>query len=281
MSLSKEVIYETNTFPYKTIYVCTYDDIERRSKEILDGTEKFLGFDTEMADSRSNMEYLVKGTGDISFMPTLMVQLCTSSTVYLFHLYEIYIEWRKTNELKFPPSLKKILSSEIIVKVGFTTHNDTLALYKTYGINVSKIFDIDSFATSINTGFSSLKDLVTISELPYQLKGKDEPHDWTNNLTFPVMRKLDIEYAALDAIVCLELHTKLVKPLDSPEPGTKQSDDSITKWLKVKRTTKRGEELSRYIATAFPPWQRILSLQKRTEYAKDYVNRFVTIESTC
>ena len=255
MSLGTEVVYKTSTFNYEVIYVYTYDDIER-------------------ADSRSIIDYLIRGPENITFMPTLMIQLSTSTTVYIFHLYAIYNEWMKNNILNFPPSLKKILSSEIIVKIGFTTHNDTHALFKTYGIQVSKILDMDSLATSLGLGFSSLKDLVSISGLPYNLKGKDEPHDWTINLTIPLMKRDDIEYAALDALVCLELYRLLIPP-NNIAPGTRESDDNITNWLKAKNNTKTGTDLSRYIATAFPPWQKQLSLQERQNHAIDYVSRLL------
>lgn len=276
MSLKEPVSYETDNFPYKVKYMSTYSVMESTAKEILDSSEKFLGFDTEMADSRNNIDFLVRNTtGEGTFMPTLVIQLCTSNTVYLFHLYEVYDQYLKTGTLLFPPSLRKILSSEIIVKVGFTTHNDTLALFKTYGINISKLFDIDTLATSLRLGFNSLKDLVIISKLPYQLKGKDDSHDWTRNLTYPTMRTGDIEYAALDAIVCLELHKELISSSICLTPGTNESDENITRWLKAKNNTKTGDELRKYIATAFPPWQRILSMEERSRYATDYVDRVV------
>lgn len=282
--------YRSQNFNHIVIYADTFDDIEAIAQEIILGNEKILGFDTEMADSRTHKCYTkVHPITQKQFMPTLMIQLATSTKAYLFHLYEIYnqaINSRKENEHVnlqeiLPPSLKKIIASEVIVKVGFSTHNDNLGLMNTFQLNVSKLLDIDALVASMHLAFNSLKDLVVLSELNYELKGKEEAHDWTTSLvgrnsgdSLPRMRTADLEYAALDAIVCLELYKKYMPSPKFIEPGSKESDKSISTWLINKNgANKKGDDLIRYISGAYPPWQRVYTTEDRAKYASEYVHK--------
>lgn len=293
--------YRSRNFNHCVIYADTFDEIEAIAQDILSGNEKILGFDTEMADSRTHKAYTrVHPITQKQYMPTLMIQLATSTKAYLFHLYDIYKQavMGKSNEENYnlqeilPPSLKKIIASEVIVKVGFSTHNDNLGLMNTFQLNVSKLLDIDALVACMYLPFNSLKDLVSLSGLSYELKGKDEAHDWTTSLVgktnnnpgctdLPRMRTADLEYAALDAIVCLELYKKYMPSPKIVEPGTNESDLSISTWLVNKNGAhKKGEELARYICGAYPPWQRVYNTEDRAKYAKDYVAKIENTSNT-
>jgi len=291
--------YNSRNFNHKVIYVDTYDEIETIAQQIIVGNEKILGFDTEMADSRTHKFYTkIHPITQKQYMPTLMIQLATSTKAYLFHLYDIYQSAINNEDgvcnLQdiLPPSLKKIIASEVIVKVGFSTHNDNLGLMNTFQLNVSKLLDIDALVAGMCLAYNSLKDLVVLSGLDYELKGKDEAHDWTsslvggkcNNLSGveypPRMRTADLEYAALDAIVCLELYKRYIPSPKVVEPGTKESDKSISTWLINKNgANKKGEELARYICGAYPPWQRVYTTEDRAKFAKEYVSKLETNNS--
>eukprot|EP00002_Diphylleia_rotans_P024364 TRINITY_DN4807_c0_g1_i2.p1 TRINITY_DN4807_c0_g1~~TRINITY_DN4807_c0_g1_i2.p1 ORF type:complete len:202 (-),score=41.00 TRINITY_DN4807_c0_g1_i2:123-728(-) len=115
----------------------TIDIADQHAADICKQAQKHLGFDIEWKPSfvRDKPQNAVS-----------LLQLCTESTVYLFRLCKIGL----------PSSLKEILESKEIRKVGLNCWLDARKLDRDYGIDSKGFVDVGDFANKL--GITRLLD---------------------------------------------------------------------------------------------------------------------------
>jgi ribonuclease D len=197
------------------MYAESEDTMEQLAQRIRTSGEFILGFDTEMVDTRiSANKCFVKEDGS-KFAPTVMIQLATSKEVAIFHFHEqLERVNKKTMEcMRLPPTLQQLLRSDKFIKVGVATHNDTEGLYKTFGLpSVAQLVDLRALGACFSLPFNSLKDVA--NWCTEHKIDKETPHEWCHSLQKDTVGYAELEYAALDAIVCREAREKLARNLE-------------------------------------------------------------------
>ena len=203
--------YKSAVFPQEVFYAETYDKMEELAKYLRkeEGEEPIMGFDTEMIDSRVSRD-LAWGVPESKFMPTIMIQFATTKRVYIFHFHSTYIQQ------SMPPTLRRIIRSDKIIKVGLASHNDSDGLLRTFGTGVVQLLDIRAMGAAFGFPLNSLQDVAKWCT-KYVLD-KESPHDWCRSLQERIIRHEELEYAALDAIVCLEGYRALRSLFTKPTP---------------------------------------------------------------
>jgi hypothetical protein len=273
--------WTSDRFHYRVNYAETYEQIEELAKELkseLDtNKETVLGFDTEMIDSRLSAFCAWTDGGGNRFMPVVMIQLCTNTNVYLFHLHTLYSK----RGVSLPIPLSKILRNENITKVGFATHNDTEGLHKTWGIGLASLVDLRSLSGLFRLPINSLKDASKWCT-NYSLN-KEDAHDWTRSLVARELRISTIEYAALDAIVCLETY-KYIQRLYKIDTRIDIDDDKDQEyaqaWLmyRVQPDTLLDDILVDLLCKEYIPWSQKYYLEQRKMKALEVVNKIKKVE---
>lgn len=220
------LIYKFSTFHHPVYFADTSFSIEKLAKLLIDKRPTILGFDTEFLDTRVEKHKNAKRT------PLLLIQLADKENAYLFHLYRS--KW-------LSDSLKKLLSNDRIVKVGFGTWKDILIARQTFNVNINGALDLRSFLMTTDPACSSLAKFAS----KYTSYTKDHRNivDWTYDLTD---RLEEIKYAALDAIACLEGYLNFLKSfkltIEEPKDGS-NSWDSLE--LPKKRPSNAEEIISK------------------------------------
>jgi hypothetical protein len=203
----------------------TMEEMEQAAQELIRTDERVFGLDTEMVDARVSASYMRVAPNGARFGPTVLIQLASTRLVVLFHFYACLsmpmgVFWT------LPETLKKILRSDKFVKVGTATHNDTEGLYRTFGLqSVAQLMDIRAMGTSFGLPFNSLRDVAAWC-------GRDDidkqtPHDWCRSLHHINVRCDSIEYAALDAVICLQAHKLVSRAFESLKSPTLTGGDMV------------------------------------------------------
>ena len=214
------------------------EELAQRIMEHIRKTKEYvLGFDTEMVDTRVSSHLCIIRNG-LRFAPTVMIQLATSNMVAIFHFHVQLQRKRLCGEplqLVLPDTLKQILRSDKVIKVGVATHNDTEGLCRTFGLSsVVQLVDLRAVGACCRLPFNSLKDVA--AWCTSHVIDKDTPHDWCRSLEHGEVAYKELEYAALDAIVCWEAHAKLNKHIESLQP--KQTEIATESTTKVESSVK-------------------------------------------
>jgi hypothetical protein len=218
--MSSILEYTSATFSsHKVLYAESYETMEELAALIRASKETVLGFDTEMIDTReSPHKYRLTVKGD-RFSPTIMVQLATSRFVGLFHLHRDLPSFDDdpvpSGEplMTLPPGLRQILRSDKMVKVGVATHNDSEGLARTFGLgSVAQLLDLRAYGLMSDLPFNSLSHVARWCGI--EGIDKEASHDWCRSLQGDGGHGVsipDLDYAALDAIVCYEAQRRLTK----------------------------------------------------------------------
>lgn len=167
----------------KVVLIQTAAELESAVKAI--EQVDVLGFDTETRPSFKRGE---------SYKVAL-VQLSTTDTVYL-------IQIQKTG---LSESFAKILSDPTIIKAGVAIRDDIKGLQKYRHFKAEGFVDLSLVAREKGIGVESVKKLTGLL-LGFRISKSVQTSNWeTSTLT-----EKQIEYAATDAWVCLEIHRKLL-----------------------------------------------------------------------
>jgi hypothetical protein len=240
--------------------------------------------------------------------PAVMIQLATRTDVYLFHLWK-FLPRPSSQDLSrergecaqgdghpsFPEGLRKLLRADTITKVGFATNNDTAALSTTFGVNPGAVVDLKPLLSNLRYPVTSLADVALM--FTGRTLDKSQAFDWTRSLSREVAwvtsspgerrerRISQVEYAALDAIVCQEAYSIIcnrgLAPFSLP-PGREECDRILMQWLERKNALGKPEEnIVQFICSTYYPWffsdrstRRSMALEfagrlkKQTESAK-------------
>jgi ribonuclease D len=143
-----------------------------------------IGFDTE---KRPSFQKGVKHS-------VALVQLALPDKVFLIRL----------NLTGLSPDLVKIFSNENILKVGIGTSEDIVSLQEMENFNPSGFLDLNKITEKLgieNVGVRNLSALI----LGYRISKRQQVTNWER------LKLTDnqVNYAAMDAWVCLEIYNKL------------------------------------------------------------------------
>ena len=173
------------------------DNREKLKKIIPEiSNSKILGFDTE---TKPNFK---KGFQNRNFIS--LIQFSTYEKAYLFRI----------NKIGLPKVLISILSNPKILKVGIGIKDDINGLSKIYqkfngtsenGSFIPKgFFDLQNVVSDFGIEALSLKKLGAIV-LDYKISKSMQLSNWESS----VLTKKQQQYAAIDALVCLQIYCKL------------------------------------------------------------------------
>jgi ribonuclease D len=143
-----------------------------------------LGFDTETKPSFKRGE----------FYKVALVQLATADTVYL-------IQIQKTGVSE---SFAKIFSNPNVIKAGVAIRDDIKGLQKYRPFKAEGFIDLSLVAREKGIGVESVKKMTALL-LGFRISKSAQTSNWEMS----TLTEKQIEYAATDAWVCLEIYRKL------------------------------------------------------------------------
>ncbi len=144
-----------------------------------------LGFDTETRPSFKKGE----------FHKVALMQLAVPGKVFLVQIHKTGL----------PESLTKILADPKIIKTGVAIRDDIKALQKFRRFHPEGFVDLSVVAREKGIGVESVKKLTALL-LGFRISKTAQTSNWE----MPTLTEKQIEYAATDAWVCLEIYRKLV-----------------------------------------------------------------------
>ncbi|MBN2347405.1 MAG: 3'-5' exonuclease domain-containing protein 2 [Bacteroidales bacterium] len=192
--ISKDEIYDLpiNQFSGK-IHIIDTPEKSRDACAILKN-QSVLGFDTETKPA------FKKGV----INPVALVQLATEDEAFLFRL----------NRITFSNGLIDILKNKNIIKIGVAIKDDLKTLKKLHHFTPANFIDLQSFVKDFGIEDNGLKKLVA-NILNFRISKQQQTSNWES----PELTQAQIEYAATDAWVCLEIFNKLNEVKEDDEQG--------------------------------------------------------------
>lgn len=193
MSISPEEINNLplRTFGGKTSVVSDHSKLSKIIREI--ESHEVVGFDTETRPSfKKGQLYQVS-----------LLQLAIPGKVYLIRL----------NHTGVTEEIASLFSNPAIMKAGVGIRDDLKALQKLRGFEPANCFDLSVLAKQAGLQVESVKKLTALL-LGFRISKSAQTSNW-EVVTFT---QKQIEYAATDAWVCLELFHKLRPRRDSMLP---------------------------------------------------------------
>ena len=170
------------TFEGKTVVVSDVTQVAKAIKEI----EKYdvVGFDTETRPSfKRGQVYQVA-----------LLQLAVPKKVFLI----------RVNHTGMTDEIKNLFENKNIMKAGVGIRDDLKALQKLKPFEPEGFFDLSTLAKKAGLQVESVKKLTALL-LGFRISKSAQTSNWEA----PTFTQKQIEYAATDAWVCLELYEKL------------------------------------------------------------------------
>jgi ribonuclease D len=179
---------EINELPLRTFRGATHiiDDAETLAnvyKEI--NHQPVVGFDTETRPS------FKKG----QLYKVALLQIAIPDQVFIVRLQQTGI----------PPELQQILENESVIKTGIGIRDDIISLQRMRRFQPKGFVDLAPLAKEAGLQVESVKKLTGLL-LGFRISKSAQTSNWEA----PKLTVKQIEYAATDAWVCLELYKKLV-----------------------------------------------------------------------
>lgn len=170
------------TFEGKTVVVSDPGQLPKAIKEI----EKYdvVGFDTETRPSFKRGQ----------FYQVSLLQLAVPKKAYLIRI----------NHTGVTDEIKQFLENPAIIKAGVGIRDDLKALQKLKPFEPGGFYDLSTLAKQAGLQVESVKKLTALL-LGFRISKSAQTSNW-EAATFT---QKQIEYAATDAWVCLELYGKL------------------------------------------------------------------------
>jgi ribonuclease D len=149
-----------------------------------------LGFDTETRPSfKKGQSYKVA-----------LIQLALPNKVFLI----------RTHDTGLPPALIQLFENKHVVKTGVAIHDDIKALQKLHPFTPENFVELSTLARSQGIQVESVKKLTGLL-LGFRISKSAQTSNWEA----PTLTEKQIEYAATDAWVCLEIYKRLTN-LETP-----------------------------------------------------------------
>lgn len=176
--------------PARIIIVDTPEAAQAAAKVL--SNEKVIGFDTETKPC------FKRGVSN----NVALLQLSTHNTCYLIRL----------NKIGLTPEIKSILENPDIIKIGVSIHDDFHQMQKLYELEPSGFIDLQKYVKEFNILDNSLARIYGI------LFGKRiSKNQRLTNWEADHLSQAQQEYAALDAISCIQIYDYLNTGVFSPE----------------------------------------------------------------
>jgi ribonuclease D len=150
-----------------------------------------VGFDTETRPSfKKGQSYKVA-----------LIQLAVPGKVFLI----------RTHHTGLTDEFNEIFENERIIKAGVAIRDDIKALQSLKPFNPASFIDLSVLARQVGLQVESVKKLSALI-LGFRISKSAQTSNWE----VPTLTEKQIEYAATDAWVCLELYEKLKQLLPKP-----------------------------------------------------------------
>lgn len=147
-------------------------------------SHRIVGFDTETRPSfKRGQSYKVA-----------LLQLALPDKVFLIRIHQTGL----------PREITSIFENNNIVKAGVAIHDDIKALQKIMHFDPSSFIELSTMAKSSGLQVESVKKLAGLL-LGFRISKSAQTSNWEA----PVLSEKQIEYAATDAWVCLEIYRRL------------------------------------------------------------------------
>jgi ribonuclease D len=186
LSISSE---ELNLLPLKTFegkvsVITEVDKLEKVKHEI--EKHEIVGFDTETRPSfKRGQVYKVA-----------LLQLAVPNKVFLIRLHHTGL----------PSAVTSIFENPKIIKAGVAIHDDIKSLQKVNKFTPAAFVELATMARSSGLQVESVKKLAGLL-LGIRISKSAQTSNWEA----PTLTEKQIDYAATDAWVCLEIYSKLMK----------------------------------------------------------------------
>lgn len=183
-TISKEEIASLpiEEFPGRIITIQTEAEAAKAVDYLL-GFDK-VGFDTETRPSfRKGQHYKIS-----------LMQISTEDTCFLFRL----------NYIDMPDSLKNLLKSKEILKIGLSLRDDFGAIRKRTNVEPANFLDLQGYVGQFGIEDASLQKIYAILFNKKISKGQR-----LSNWEADVLTESQKKYAALDAWACLKIYNLL------------------------------------------------------------------------
>ncbi|MDR2929156.1 MAG: 3'-5' exonuclease domain-containing protein 2 [Cytophagaceae bacterium] len=155
--------------------------------------ENLLGFDTETKPT------FKKG----QIHKVALLQICAADKAYLFRL----------NKTGFAPELISLLENDSVMKVGVGIRDDLRLLNKLKLFKPNGFVDLQDMVKSFGIKTMSLKGLAA-NILNLRVSKRQRLTNWEASILTPAQ----IDYAATDAWIALQLFTQLMRTKAAPQP---------------------------------------------------------------
>jgi ribonuclease D len=180
---------ELNQLPLKAYegkvsVITEADNLEKVKLDI--EKHAIVGFDTETRPSfKRGQVYKVA-----------LLQLAVPNKVYLIRLHHTGL----------PKEITSIFENQNIVKAGVAIHDDIKCLQKVTNFKPASFVELSTMAKSLGLQVESVKKLAGLL-LGFRISKSAQTSNWEA----PTLTEKQIDYAATDAWVCLEIYLKLLK----------------------------------------------------------------------
>lgn len=175
---------DAETYSGKITVIDNPDDAAKACSRL--ESVRLLGFDTETKPSFKRGERHV----------VALLQLSTLDECFLFRL----------NKMGTPKCIIDLLENENVTKVGLSIHDDFLNLHKRFNFTPGGFIDLQSFVKAYKIDDNSLSRIYGILFDKRISKGQR-----LSNWEAPTLTPHQQEYAALDALACLNIYNHLLK----------------------------------------------------------------------
>ncbi len=148
-------------------------------------SHRVVGFDTETRPSfRRGQSFKVA-----------LLQLALPDKVFLVRIHQTGL----------PPGIIRIFENDTIIKAGVAIHDDIKALQKIVPFEPAAFVELAAMAKASGLQVESVKKLAALL-LGFRISKSAQTSNWeASNLS-----EKQVEYAATDAWVCLEIHRQLI-----------------------------------------------------------------------
>ena len=172
------------TFDGKTVVISDVRQLPKAIKEI--EKHEVVGFDTETRPSFKRGQ----------FYQVSLLQLAVPKKAYLI----------RVNHTGVTEDIKRLFENPNVIKSGVGIRDDLKALQKHTPFEPAGFFDLSTLAKQAGLQVESVKKLTALL-LGFRISKSAQTSNWET----PTFTQKQIEYAATDAWVCLELYEKLMK----------------------------------------------------------------------
>ena len=222
--------------------------LEVGARELLDLMPNCVGLDTETSINGSQ--------------PVDLIQIATSSKVYLFQI-----------GIVIPSRLATVLASRDIVKVGVDITTDNARLSR-MGVEMKGVIDIQDLAQTMALPAKSLDQLATLY-LNKTVPKKRILGNYSGELS-----EEKINYAAQDAVMSLLIYQAIIQGVKPTVLELKPIEDQevfnwITNELRCATNNRKYTSMANMIVNGFGEWRKRFIEHDRKKIACEVLDKYI------